>query len=140
MTDDLLRRLIADVNNAFYNRVYKDPWLKMVFQGVRQEHIEAQQTNFMVGAFGGLKTYSGRSPADAHPHVFVNESMWQLRETFLRQAFAETRLPAEMQEKWIRIDEAFKHAIIKRSLADCRGRYTTDAIIAPPDPAMRKAS
>jgi len=140
MDNEQLRTLIASVNKAFYDRVYKDPWLKVVFQGRRQEHLEAQQTDFMVGAFGGPKTYAGRSPTDAHPHIFVDESMWQLRETFLRQAFAETRLPEEMQTKWIRIDEAFKHAIIKRSVADCTKRYVTDVIIALPDPEMRKAS
>ncbi len=140
MDDDQLRRLIAGVNKAFYHRVYNDPWLKVVFQGRRQEHLEAQQTDFMVGALGGPKTFSGRSPSDAHPHIFVDESMWQLRERFLRQAFAEMRLPKELQDKWIRIDEAFKRAIIKRSLSDCTKRYVTDTIIAPPDPAKRKAS
>jgi len=139
MDTDRLRQLIADVNKAFYQRVYTDPWLQAVFLGRRQEHLEAQQTDFMLGAFGGPKTYCGRSPADAHPHIFIDESMWQRRETLLRQAFAETRLPDEMQEKWMRIDEAFKHAIIKRTLADCTKRYATDTIIAPADPALRSA-
>jgi len=140
MDTDQLRRQIAGVNKAFYDRVYADPWLKLVFQGRRQEHLEAQQTDFMLGAFGGPKTYCGRSPGDAHPHIFVDETMWRLRETLLRQAFTETRLPEAMQEKWIRIDEAFKHAIIKRTLADCTTRYVTDTIIAPPDPAMRNVT
>jgi len=140
MDTDHLRHLIARVNKAFYDRVYTDPWLKVVFQGRRQEHLEAQQTDFMLGAFGGPKTYCGRSPADAHPHIFVDEAMWQLRERLLRQAFTETDLPEAMQEKWIRIDEAFKHAIIKRTVADCTKRYVTDTIIALPDPAMRNAT
>lgn len=82
---------------------------------------------------------AGRSPTDAHPHLFVDEWMWQQREIFLRQAFVEARLPEEMQAKWIRIDEAFKNAIVKHSVTDCTKRYATDTIIAPPDPAMRKA-
>ena len=140
MDNEQLRSLIAGVNKVFYDLIYRDPWLKVVFQGRRQAHIEAQQTDFMLGAFGGPKTYSGRMPSDAHPHIFVDESMWQLRETFLRQAFAETRLPEELQEKWLRIDEAFKPSIVKRSVADCKKRYVTDAIIAPPDPARRNYS
>jgi len=140
MDTDRLRQLIADVNKAFYDRVYTDPWLQVVFQGRRQEHLETQQTDFMLGAFGGPKTYCGRSPADAHPHILVSESMWQRREALLRQAFAEARLPEEMQVKWIRIDEAFKNAIIKRSAADRSRRFATDSIIAPTDPALRSAT
>ena len=137
MDDDRLRSLIAAVNTAFYARVYADPWLTVVFQGRRREHLEAQQTDFMVGAFGGPKTYAGRSPADAHPHIFIDESMWQLRETLLREAFTETCLPQDMQEKWLRIDEAFKLRIVKHSVADCQGRYKADPIIALPDPVQR---
>lgn len=75
-----LRALIASVNKEFYDRIYKDPWLSQVFRGVAQEHIERQQTDFMVGAFGGPRQYAGRSPADAHPHIFIDEEMWELRE------------------------------------------------------------
>lgn len=66
--------------------------------------------------------------------------MWQLRESMLRDAFAETGLPEEMQIKWMRIDEAFKQSIIKHSVADCRKRFATDAIIALPDPVVRTAT
>lgn len=139
MDSDRLRSLIAGVNKAFYARVYRDPWLKVVFQGRTQQHLEAQQTDFMVGAFGGPKTYAGRMPSDAHPHIFIDESMWQLRESMLRDAFAETGLPEEMQRKWMRIDEAFKQSIIKHSVAECRKRFATDTIIALPDPVVRTA-
>jgi len=75
MNPDRLRRLIADVNKAFYDLVYTDPWLQVVIRGRRPDHLETQQTDFMLGALGGPKTYCGRSPADAHPHIFVDESM-----------------------------------------------------------------
>lgn len=132
--------MIAAVNKAFYDRVYKDPWLTQVFRGVPQEHIERQQTDFMVGAFGGPRAYAGRSPADAHPHIYIDEEMWQLRERLLIEAFQETRFPEDMQKKWLRIDEAFKQAICKKSMDDCKGRFATDEIIAVPNPAGRKVA
>ena len=137
MESDRLRHLIASVNKAFYTRVFADPWLKVVFQGRTQEHLEAQQTDFMVGAFGGPKTYAGRAPSDAHPHIFIDEPMWQLRETLLRDAFTEAGLPQDMRIQWMRIDDAFKSRIIKHSVAECNKRFATDAIIAIPDPAVR---
>jgi hemoglobin len=135
-----LKDQIAKVNKAFYDRVYKDPWLGQVFESVSQEHIESQQTDFMLGALGGPKRYSGRTPADAHPHIFVNEEMWQQRERFLKEAFVETNFPEELRAKWIKIDEAFKAAIIKKDYADCKKRYTTDEIIYYPAPPIKKSA
>lgn len=94
----------------------------------------------MVGALGGPRTYSGRSPSDAHPHIYVDEDMWQQRERFLREAFAETKLPEELSVKWLRIDEAFKTVILKRSLTECTPRYTLDEIIYVENPNRKKAS
>lgn len=140
MEFDALRKQIIEVNKAFYERVYKDEWLSQVFAAVRQEHIVNQQSDFMLGALGGPKRYSGRSPFDAHPHIFIDEEMWQLREKYLKEAFQETGLPSELQDRWIRIDEAFKQAILKKDVAACKGRYTTDQIIHIPKPAGKKAA
>jgi len=138
MDFEVLKREIAKVNLAFYNRVYKDDWLKLVFRDVTQERIEMQQTDFMLGAYGGPKNYSGRSPSDAHPHVYIDEEMWQLREKYLKEAFVEADFPEELRSKWIKIDEAFKEAIIKKSPADCKGRYAKEEIIYHPNPAQKK--
>jgi hemoglobin len=131
---DELRELTSRVNKAFYERVYRDPWLRLIFDGVPQEHIERQQTDFMVGAFGGPKTYSGRNPGDAHPHIYVTEEMWQLREKYLKEAFVETSFPEDLAAKWIKIDEAFKSRIVKSSPAECTRRFATDRILDMENP------
>ncbi len=143
MDFDLLRAQVLQVNKAFYDAVYRDEWLRQIFADVKQAHIEQQQTDFMLGAFGGPKNYSGRSPIDAHPHIFVTEEMWQLREKYLKQAFVATNFPEDLRAKWIKIDEAFKHAIVKKSPEECKKRYTMDAIVNVPNPASpgyKKAS
>lgn len=132
------RELIALVNKKFYDAVFKDAWLKLIFAGVEQEHIEAQQTDFMVGAFGGPKNYSGRPPDGAHPHIFIQEEMWQVRNKCLVAAFAEANFPDELAEKWLRIDNAFKARIIKKLITDCSGRWRTEAVICIADPLKRK--
>lgn len=134
MDPQLLKIQIARVNKAFYNRVFDDPWLSQMFQGVRREHLESQQTDFILGAMGGPKRYYGKSPADAHPHIFVNEEIWKAREKYLREAFAETGFPEESGDRWLKIDEAFKHAIIKQGVEDCTKRYTSDDIVYFPKP------
>ena len=130
---------MSAVNQAFYDRIYRDPWLRQIFQVVTQEHIVRQQTDFMVGAFGGPKTYCGRSPSDAHPHINVTEEMWQLRETYLKEAFLQTQFPADLSARWLKIDEAFKHAIVKKSADECQKRYFTDTVIDVPQPRVKLA-
>ncbi|HND84295.1 MAG TPA: group 1 truncated hemoglobin [Pseudobdellovibrionaceae bacterium] len=140
MDYDQLKADILKVNKVFYDKVFKDPWLMLVFKDVKQDIIERQQTDFMIGAFGGPKVYSGRNPKDAHMHIFVNEEMWQLREKYLREAFEETRFPKDLADKWLRIDEAFKKTIMKSSLSECEKRFATDEIVFYPHPPTKKAA
>lgn len=137
MDYEKLKQDIQKVNKVFYDLMFKDPWMALIFKDTKQEIIESQQTDFILGAMGGPKVYSGRNPKDAHMHIFVNEEMWQLRENYLRQAFAETKFPAELAEKWLRVDEAFKRHIMKDSLSECEKRFATDEIIFYPHPPKK---
>lgn len=139
--DQELLDFLRKVTKAFYDHVYKDPWLKKVFALIPQENIQSQQAEFMLGAFGGEKIYSGRSPKDAHPHIYVDEEMWNLREHYLRLAFTECAVPKEMQERWIKVDEAFKKFIVKKSHSDCQPRFKLDPLIIEENPvAIKKAA
>ena len=134
-TDDEIKQYAARVNKVFYDAVFKDPWLSRVFANVTQQHIEAQQTDFMVAALGGPKRFMGRNPSDAHAHIYITEEMWRLREKHLLAAFAATRFPDDLAKRWISIDEAFKGSIVKASPAECVKRFASDEIINHPNPA-----
>lgn len=123
----------------FYELVYKDTWFKKIFRNIDQEIITSQQIDFMVGAFGGPKKFNGRLPKDAHPHIWINEEIWNYRESLLVKAFENTKTPNEIREKWLKIDNAFKGSIInKGSIDECVGRYKTDEIIFEPIPEFLK--
>lgn len=140
ISDDELYALVLRVNKAFYERVYHDEWLSLVFESIPQTHIELQQTDFIVGALGGPKRYNGRSPRDAHPHIAVDEAMWSLREQFLLEALVEARAPEWLREKWLKIDNAFKSGILRHA-DECKKRYFTDQLIIVPDPRrLRRAA
>lgn len=138
MESDELEKIITKVNDVFYDGVYEDPWLKLIFGGVDIDHIKSQQTDFMLGALGGFNRYLGRSPKDAHPHIFIQQDMWDLRTHYLIKAFDETKTPEWIQEKWLAIDEAFKKKILKNDPSECEGRYKTDPIINIPNPNKTK--
>lgn len=133
-SDDQLEKIIKIANEEFYELIFNDPWLKHVFNGVDQDHITNQQTDFILQALGGPKRYSGRNPKDAHPHIFIQEDMWNLRELYLKQAFEKKNTPQDIQEIWLKIDHSFKNSILKNNPSECFGRFKTEEIINIPNP------
>jgi hemoglobin len=123
-----LESWIKKVSNLFYDKVYVHPWLKEVFQ-VPQAHIVSQQVDFILGVLGGPNRYSGRNPGDAHTHIFINEEMWSIREKLLVDSFDEIGCPAEIKEKWLKVENAFKRSIVLSRPEQCHGRYKNEEII-----------
>jgi hemoglobin len=130
---------IEKVSHQFYELVYQDEWFKNIFKVIKQEIITSQQIDFMVGAFGGPKRYSGRMPQDAHPHIFINEDIWEHREYLLNRAFEKVDCPAEIRTKWLKIENAFKRQIIMTDPSECKRRFTTDDLIIFPKPFKKIA-
>ena len=139
-SDEQLVDIIYRTNFEFYELVYQHDWLKNVFKVIDQKIITSQQIDFMVQAFGGPKNYCGRSPDEAHPHIFVDEEMWEMRELLLRQAFIKVNEPADIKERWLKIDNAFKSRIVMKSPEECKKRYNTDEIIIVPNPNKNRAA
>lgn len=138
-TDEELKDWITKVSTEFYERTFKHPWLKDVFAVIRQEVITSQQIDFMVQALGGPKNYAGRTPSDAHPHIFIDEEMWQVREDLLIEAFNAVNAPEELRKMWLRIDEAFKRSIVMKSPSECVPKIRNGEIIVIPNPMKKSA-
>jgi hemoglobin len=135
ITDDELEAWLIKINKVFYDKIFNDKWLGQVFKGIDQNFIQSQQTDFMLGAMGGPKRYSGRSPDQAHPHIFITEEMWNHRENLLKSTFAEISVPAFIEDRWLKIDQAFKSKIVMRDAGECRPRYAVDEFIIVPKPS-----
>lgn len=126
---------VRRISEEFYNLVYSDEWLKSVFK-IDQKIITNQQIDFMVGALGGEKRYGGKSPGDAHPHIFINNEMWDRREFLLKQAMDKVGSPKNLNEKWLRIDMAFKRFIVMQEPSECKKRFFTDELIIVANPIL----
>ncbi len=120
---------IMEVMKLFYDKIYADPWLKLFFSVVSQEHIENQQADFMTSCLGGPKKYCGRLPIPAHEHVFVTEELFQARSKILRESLDEAGLDPSVVEAWIKVDDAFKQGMVKSSMSECKKRFFTDEIL-----------
>ena len=129
---------VKKVTEEFYELVYADEWLKHVFT-IDQKIITSQQIDFMVGALGGEKIYGGKSPADAHPHIYVTEEMWNRREGLLNDAMIKVDAPIELRSKWLKIDLAFKKHIVMKDESECKKRFFSDEIIVVSNPAKKVA-
>ncbi len=126
---------IHKITKIFYDKVYKHAWLGLYFQHIPQDHIENQQTDFMIGSLGGPKVYMGRFPVPAHEHMFITDELFELRSALLIESFQEARTSPTVIEAWMKIDNAFKKRLVRQSPSECKKRYATDEILDFDNPA-----
>lgn len=129
--------VLQRVHKIFYDKVYRDPWLKLFFADVAQTLIEAQQTDFMAQAMGGPSRYCGKLPIPAHRHMFITDELFELRTRLLEESLVEVGVPAWLLARWLKIDGAFKGRLVKQSVSECQGRYKTEPIMVIPKPSTR---
>ena len=128
------RACLERVHRILYNKLFSHPWLKGFFAHTRREIVESQQTDFWAALMGGPNVYGGRSPAHAHVHMFVPADAFAVRHALLGEALMEAGVPAELQERWLKLDSGFENAIVNKSAEECRGRFRSDPVIIVPRP------
>ena len=126
--------VLEKVHKLFYDKLYEHPWLKKFFLNIEQKLIENQQTDFMIANMGGGKIYSGGMPKNVHRHMNITEELFDLRTEILKESILACGVKEALAERWIRIDSAFKHSLVKKSLDQCEKRFFTDDILNFPKP------
>ncbi len=128
------RAAVIEISKDFYDKVYKHPWLKHYFAAIPQDHIEAQQIEFMQSALGGENRYVGKSPSCAHMHMYITEELFEARHKVLLDSFKACHASNDIIERWIKIEFAFKKTLVVTSLDQCKPRYPSDPILNFPNP------
>ncbi len=129
------RACVQRVHQVLYGKLFSHPWLKGFFVRSKREIVESQQTDFWVALMGGPKDYGGRSPKDAHVHMFLPAEVFAIRHKLLEESLIEVGVPAAHREKWLALDARFEAAIVNRSPDECHGRYRSEEVIIVPKPA-----
>lgn len=111
--------VIRKVHQAFYDRLFKDPWLGQCFYGKSKEVLVRKQTQFMVSAFGGPYIYRGDTPAIVHMNMFITDELAALRERFLRRAILSQGLSESIADRWQAVDRLYRPSVVKQSVDDC---------------------
>ncbi|MEZ4742018.1 MAG: group 1 truncated hemoglobin [Bdellovibrionota bacterium] len=128
------RATLEKVQKIFYDKLFAHPWLSQYFVDVEQEHIEFQQTEFLMKLFGGPEIYRGRPPVTAHIHAYITDELFDVRHEILRDSLNEAGIPEDLSNEWLNIDASFRRALIKKSISQCKGRWKTDKILAFENP------
>ena len=113
------RPTLDRVHKTLYDKIYEHPWLGKFFDGVDQQTIETTQSDFMCTKMGGGKIFCGREPKLAHVHIEVLEELFDLRHRLLSESLIENGVKLEHRVDWLRIDLAFKSALLRKR-EDCR--------------------
>ncbi len=117
------RATVERVHKIFYDKIYDHPWLSQFFKNVSQDHIEKQQTDFMLGNMGGVKTYRGLTPVAAHRHIFIDNTLFDIRHAILAESLKEAHIAEPQKTEWLALDARFRSVLVKQSPAQCTGRY-----------------
>jgi len=120
------RSVLERVHKVFYDKLYEHPWLGQFFHDIEQELVENQQTDFMVSNMGGGKIYQGRFPKPAHMHMYITDELFDLRNRLLADSLRECGVAEDLAERWLKIDRAFKHSMVKQNVSECEKRFFTD--------------
>lgn len=111
--------VVRSVHQRFYDSVYNDDYLGQFFFHRAKALVVQKQTEFMVAAFGGPNNYRGEPPAFLHMHMLITQEMSDIRNIYLRNAILAEGLGKETCERWMRVDNAFLPAIVKRDVDEC---------------------
>ncbi|MCH8157956.1 MAG: group 1 truncated hemoglobin [Nitrospinae bacterium] len=139
MKDSLLdlvggRPALEKIHQAFYDRVFADPWLSPFFAGAKQKHLESQQTDFIIRTLGGGLVFSGQRPENCHMHMFITQEVFDHRQSLMREAILECGVAEDVAEQLLRHQDSFAHAIVKKNISECTKRFHDEDVIQVPKP------
>lgn len=126
--------VLRRVHRRLYDKLFSHPWLGGFFVKTIRRVVEDQQTDFWAGLMGGPRIYGGRSPKDAHVHMFLPAEVFAIRHELLGETLIESGVAPDLRRKWLDLDANFENAIVNKSADECHGRYRSEPVIIVPRP------
>lgn len=106
-------RLLLEVLEDFYTRVFADPRLGPFFEGVTKRRVIEKQYSFLYAKLAGADAYFGDRPRNAHHWMVISEEIFDYRERLLARCLREHGAPESVVRHVRAIDEAFRKQIVK---------------------------
>jgi len=106
VVDDFIERLfVNDILNA-------NPAIKEARDRVPKAGLKFRVTELVCQVTGGPEKYTGRSMANAHKHLNINENQWQAMKDDFKKTLDHFKVPAKEQDELIKIVESTKKDIV----------------------------
>lgn len=126
---------LKKVHKIFYDELYTHTWLKTFFKDHPQEILEQQQTTFMTQLMGGPKIYAGKTPKNAHQHMFITDEIFELRHQILSESIRRAGIDDALRKEWLFADQMLKRSLVKENPGECKRSFPTQEIIQAVKPA-----
>ncbi|MCH8862873.1 MAG: group 1 truncated hemoglobin [Proteobacteria bacterium] len=128
------RDTVVRVHDILYTKLFAHPWLKAYFVNSTRSILQSQQDDFWTGLMGGPKRFGGRSPRDAHIHMYIPADAFAIRHELLGEAIDEAGVAPLFRDQWLALDDGFARAVTSKSIEDVVPRFKTDDVIIPARP------
>lgn len=106
-------RLLAEIMEDFYTRIFKDERLSPFFHGVTKQRAREKQHLFMRQQFTGEKIYLGDKPKNAHHWMVISDDLFNYREAIMLDCLKRHGLPRHLIERWRELENSFRPDIVK---------------------------
>lgn len=106
-------RVVRQVLDTFYARVFADPLLSPYFRGLTPGHVAGKQYAFLYKAMTGEDVYFGDNPRDAHHWMVISHALFDHRQALMAQAQREHGLTEEQIARWSRFELPYRADIVK---------------------------
>ena len=106
-------RLLNDILEAFYTRVYADPRLEPFFHRVTKSRAIEKQYAFLRDIFTGTKQYFGEKPFNAHHWMVISDELFDHREALFFATVRDHGFPEGLVPRWAALHETFRREIVK---------------------------
>ncbi len=108
-------RVVREVLEAFYGKVYADEHLSPFFRGVTMERAIDKQYSFLRQAMTGEKIYLGDRPRNAHHWMIITHDLFDHRQSLMVQTLREHGATESQIQRWTRFEEYFRPDIVKNT-------------------------
>jgi len=103
---------VRAVVQALYDALFEDPMVGFLFAGKDKPHLVEQQVAFTCRFLGGPQRYEGKALPEAHAALPLLPGHFDRRHRLLAQALDAEKIPSEVKDLWLRIDEGLRSSVL----------------------------